>query len=146
MTGTMEAALFWPGSSGQGALPQPESRIRRESRQRVVRMVEHSPFPRAHAGEGRAVAFTRDLSASGICLGVERLEAEGSLLHVTVHGLDGRPSLRSIARVTRCEQDARGRLWLGLSLVDPHPTPAALPKPRLLSVRPTHANGQLATA
>jgi hypothetical protein len=143
---TGDTALLMLDSRGLARALHPGMPTRHESRQKLVRMVEHRPFPRAHAGEGRAVGFTRDLSRSGMCISVERPEALGSLLHLILYGLDGRPTLDSIARVARCERDARGRLWLGLALVDPARAETALPRRRLLAVLPAHAGSRLAVA
>jgi hypothetical protein len=63
------------------------------------------------------VGFTRDCSASGICLGAERPEPVGSLLRVVVRDVDGRPTLESLARVVWCRPCADQSAWLGLSLV-----------------------------
>ncbi len=63
------------------------------------------------------MGFTRDCSASGLCLGAGRPEPVGSLLRVVVRDVDGRPTLDSLARVIWCRSCADESAWLGLSLV-----------------------------
>lgn len=95
---------------------------REEPRERTVRQVEYAPFPRVGANTGTHVAFTRDLSASGMALGVETPLPVGSLLRVVVQQVDGRPGADVVARVAWCREagdDAPGapRAWMGLRRV-----------------------------
>jgi hypothetical protein len=102
---------------------------RREPRPEVVRLVEYAPFPRVSKDSQQRVGYTRaplallsdggeyDENASGMCLGADHAEAEGSLLRVIVRGVDGRPTLDSIARVVWCLPREDGRFWIGLALV-----------------------------
>lgn len=94
--------------------PRDRSSVRGEQRQAIVRVVDYYAFPRVRADHRRRVGFTRDVSAQGMCLGVEVAEPVGSLLRVIVRGVDGRPTLDSIARVSWCAPDHEGFLWLGL--------------------------------
>lgn len=99
-----------------------------EARDRVVRMVEFTPFPRVACDLERRVAFTRDESASGMCLGTDSPEPVGGLLRVIVRGVDGQPTLDCLARVMWCQRRPDGRYWMGLRLVDEA-------RPRMLKVR-----------
>jgi hypothetical protein len=74
------------------------------------------------------VGFTRDLSASGLCLRVDTSERVGSLLRVTLRDVDGRPRLESIARIAWSSPTVDGGYWIGLSLI-------ALGRPRAIPVR-----------
>ena len=88
--------------------------IRREPRRDTVRIVEYARFPRVGPDRGPRIGFTRDISASGMCIGVEEPETVGALLRVAVRDLDGRPSRPSIERVVWCSRDRHGRHWIGL--------------------------------
>ncbi len=96
-------------------LPTPEA-VRNERRRDEVQMVEYAPFPRLGDQRGR-VGFTRDVSESGMCLGVDAPEQAGTLLRVVVRNVDGRTTLDSLARVTWSRSARDGRWWLGLSLL-----------------------------
>ena len=105
---------------------------RREPRQEVVRHVEYCSFPRARSDQRLRVGFTRDLSASGMCLRVDTPERVGSLLRVTLRAVDGRPARESIARIAWASPTSDGGHWIGLSLIAPgrrHPI-AVRRKPR----------------
>jgi hypothetical protein len=91
--------------------------VRRESREDTLRIVEYTRFPRVAVDQGPQVGFTRDLSASGMCLGVDDAEPIGSLLRVMVCGLDGFPSTARVERVVWCSAERDGRYWLGLELI-----------------------------
>lgn len=94
---------------------------RREPRVDVVRIVEYSPFPRMDAAEAPRLAFTRDLSASGMCIGADEPEQTGDLLRVTLRGVDGQPSVTVVDRVVWCSAARDGRWWIGLeSLTEKH--------------------------
>ncbi len=91
--------------------------VRRESREDTLRIVEYTRFPRVAAHQRLQLGFTRDLSASGMCLGVDEAAPIGSLLRVMVCGLDGRPSPARVERVVWCSAERDGRYWLGLELI-----------------------------
>lgn len=100
--------------AGAGSVARP---ARSELREQVIRLVEYAPFPRSSAEQRTRIAFTRDVSPSGLCLGATSAEPVGSLLHVTVRCVDGRPTLETLARVSWCSCDAEGRFLVGLQLV-----------------------------
>jgi hypothetical protein len=90
---------------------------RREPREDTVRVVEYSRYPR-DAGEQRAqLGFTRDLSRSGMCVGVDQAERVGALLKLCVRDVDGRSQEPDIARVVWTKAEWDGRIWLGLELL-----------------------------
>ncbi len=91
---------------------------RREGRERLVRRVEYSRFPRVTADQRERAGFTRDVSASGLCLRAEVEEPTGSLLRLVVRDVDGRPTLESLARVAWRRPTPHGGWWLGLSLLE----------------------------
>ena len=64
--------------------------VRRETRREELRTAEYTPFPRIRAGQRPRLGFTRDVSALGMCLGVDVPEHVGSLIRVEVRRLDGR--------------------------------------------------------
>lgn len=91
---------------------------RREERLSVVRHVEYTPFPRVSMHQRGRLAFTRDLSTSGLCLRVEVPEHVGALLRVAVRGVDGRPARVFIARVVWTAPTVDGAHWAGLVIVE----------------------------
>ena len=100
------------GGDAEGA------RLRREGREQIVRHVEYTAFPRVSAHQRERVGFTRDVSASGMCLRAEAAEPIGSLLRLVTHRLDGRPAEEAIGRVVWCSPTADGAVWLGLSVLE----------------------------
>ena len=94
-----------------------EWRPRRETRERALRIVDYTSFPRTAADGGTRVGFTRDLSPSGMCIGVDDSEEPGALLRVTLLDLAGEPSRCGTWRVVWCTSERDGRYWLGLELV-----------------------------
>ena len=112
--GTGRSSLRVPGQPVDRRLP---AERRREGRETVVRQVEYSPYPRVRMGQRRCLGFTRDVSASGLCLRAEDRPPVGSLLRLVVHDVDGRPALESIGRVAWCNPAADGACWVGLSLL-----------------------------
>ena len=52
---------------------------RREPRERIVRMVEYSAYPRVSRSQRSRVAFTRDESSGGMCLAVDGSEEIGDV-------------------------------------------------------------------
>ena len=97
-----------------------ESRM--ERREETVRRVEYTTFPRVGANTRTRVGFTRNVSASGMALGVDEVLPVGSLVRVVVQAVDGRAEFDAVARVAWC-QEHRGPStgspdgWLGLVLV-----------------------------
>lgn len=94
-----------------------EWRARREPRERTLRIVDYASFPRTAADAGSRVGFTRDLSPSGMCIGVDDAEEPGALLRVTLLDLEGQPSRCGTWRVVWCKNERDGRYWLGLELI-----------------------------
>jgi hypothetical protein len=95
-----------------------ERTTRREERVAVVRHVEYTPFPRVSAHQRGRLAFTRDVSPSGLCLRVEAPECPGALVRVAVRGVDGRPARVAIARVAWSSPTVDGAWWVGLAIVE----------------------------
>jgi len=91
--------------------------LRCEPREDTLRIVEYTCFPRVAVHQRPQLGFTRDLSTSGMCLGVDAAEPIGSLLRLAVCGLDGRPSPARVERVVWCSAERDGRYWLGLELI-----------------------------
>jgi hypothetical protein len=90
-----------------------------------VRPVEYAPFPRSSGEQHERRGFTRDLSASGMCLRVEVPEDVGSLLRIVVADVDGRPALGSLGRVAWSRSAGDGVWHMGLSLVTLRPIQAS---------------------
>jgi hypothetical protein len=93
------------------------STIRREHRTNEVRSAEYTPFPRVSSDQNPRLGFTRDMSALGMCLGVDRPEPVGSLLRVEVRRIDGASMGATVGRVVWCSSAHAGRFWLGLDLM-----------------------------
>ena len=91
--------------------------VRTSRRVATVRLVEFAPFPRVHRDERWQVGFTLDLSSQGACLRTKEAEPVGSLLRVIVRGVDGRPTLDSIARVVWCAHGRFGEVRMGVNLL-----------------------------
>jgi hypothetical protein len=91
--------------------------VRREEREKTVRIVEYSRFPRVSPLQTLRVGFTRDLSAAGMCLGVDVWEPAGSLLRLAIRDVAGRCANAFIGRVVWTAADRSGRFWLGLELL-----------------------------
>jgi hypothetical protein len=108
-----QLALDFGGSASGLARVRP---LRLERREPSVRLVEWAPFPRVSASQRFAVGFTRDVSATGMCLAVDTALPEGTLLRVIVRGVDGRPALDGLARV-RWAREEDGGFCLGLALL-----------------------------
>ncbi len=100
-----------------GEESRPPVRLRSETREDGVRIAEYTGFPRRSSDQGTRVGFTRDFSASGLCLGVDLGENVGALLRVTVRYPDGSPGYTSIQRVVWCSAERDGRFWIGLELL-----------------------------
>jgi hypothetical protein len=82
-----------------------------------MRLVEYAPFPPVHRDERWRAGFTLDLSPLGACLRGEEAAPAGTLLHVVVRSVDGRPSLESIARVVWSARGPSGEARMGLALL-----------------------------
>ena len=102
------------GSCGSSAGSRPLRKARREA---TVRLVQYAPFPRVHRDEQWRAGFTLDLSPAGACLRGEEAAAVGTLLHVIVRSVDGRPSLESIARVVWSVRGREGEARMGVALL-----------------------------
>jgi hypothetical protein len=96
--------------------------VRREQRDELVRIVEYSCFPRVSPQQRQRIGFTRDVSRSGLCLGVDRSEPVGSLLRLSLRDIDGHSSDPRVGRVVWNSSERDGRHWLGLELLTPAPT------------------------
>ncbi len=107
---------------GAPARPLPPGR-RGEARQDVVRIVEYTPFPRSAANQRQRVGFTRDVSDSGLCIGVDHAEPAGGLLRIVLRDLDGSALCDGIARVIWCTRERDGRHWHGLDHLTETPAP-----------------------
>jgi hypothetical protein len=90
---------------------------RKARRIATVRLVEFAPFPRVRRQERWHVGFTLDLSSQGACLRTKETAPIGSLLRVIVRGVDGRPTLDSIARVVWSANGRFGEVRMGLSML-----------------------------
>lgn len=91
---------------------------RAEKREKVVRIVEYSHYPRISRDERRLVAFTRDESRSGLCIVASDPEDEGTLLRVALHSVDGGAALDALAHVVWCQRRPDGRFAMGLALLE----------------------------
>jgi len=139
MHGARQLSLAFGGGEGRSARTL-ESRM--ELRERTVRRVEYAPFPRVGSDTRARVGFTRDVSTSGMALGVDEALPVGSLLRIMVQGVDGRPDFDAVARVAWCRaaSDAPSgspTARLGLSVIAEVrrglarvPRSAAVPVPR----------------
>ncbi|HKJ25533.1 MAG TPA: PilZ domain-containing protein [Myxococcota bacterium] len=112
--------------------PRIESRM--EPREETVRRVEYSAFPRVGDDTATRIGFTRNVSPSGMAIGVEEPLPVGTLLRVLVQRADGKPDFDAVARVAWCHEsraetpaggdaaagpgpDGTPAFWLGLVLV-----------------------------
>jgi len=93
---------------------QPARKARRVA---TVRLVEFAPFPRERRDERWGLGFTLDLSSQGACLRTKEAAPVGSLLRVIVRGVDGRPTLDSIARVVWHRSGRFGEVRMGVSML-----------------------------
>lgn len=114
----MVVQLETTGACALAAARPPYATARSEERIALVRHVEYTPFPRVYARQRGRLAFTRDLSASGLCLRADAPEPVGALLRVSVRGVDGRPVRTAVARVVWTRPTVDGAHWLGLSIVE----------------------------
>lgn len=91
--------------------------VRREERSEKIRIVEYSCFPRVAPQQRPRIAFTRDISPSGLCLSVDHSEPVGSLLRLSLRDIEGRGSDYCVGRVVWSSNETDGRHWLGLELL-----------------------------
>ena len=108
-----QLSLDFEGGGGVTSLRS----VRKARRIATVRLVEFAPFPRARREERWHVGFTLDLSSQGACLRAKETEPVGSLIRVIVRGVDGRPTLDSIARVVWSADGRFGEVRMGLSML-----------------------------
>lgn len=99
--------------------------IRREEREEMVRVIEYSPFPRI-APQQLRVGFSRDLSRSGLCLGIDECEDVGSLLRLSIRDVEGRAGDPRVGRVVWRSETCDGRHWIGVELLTPIMAPRAV--------------------
>jgi hypothetical protein len=104
---TLQATPSRPVASG----------LRREARSETLRIVEYARFPRFSRDQRLQLGFTRDISASGMCLGVDREEEVGALLKLGIRSVDGRDAESVVARVVWSSATGDDRFWIGLQLV-----------------------------
>ncbi len=90
--------------------------MRKELREETLRIVEYARFPRLSAERPR-LGFTRDISRSGLCVGVDEAVDVGALLRLSVRDLEGKTASASVQRVVWCTAERDGRYWLGLELL-----------------------------
>ncbi len=91
---------------------------RHEAREDRVKVVQYCRFPRVCADQRMRTAFTRDVSATGLCVRVDAAEPVGALLRLVPRGVDGEPEPERIGRVAWTRPTADGGRWLGIALLD----------------------------
>ena len=96
---------------------EPHAGRRAEPREARVRIAEYAPFPRGQADEPERLGFTRNVSRGGMCLGVNDPASIGSLIRVSLRGLDGHIERSSVGRVAWCQPARDERFWVGLEVV-----------------------------
>lgn len=106
---------------------------RANPRRQALRLVEYSSFPRMDLDAGRQTGLALNESDSGICIAISTKQEIGSLLRVTVRGIDGRPARDVVARVVWCHDADEGRFRIGVEMLREN-------KPRMMRVR--HENGR----
>jgi len=106
--------------------------LRAEVRTDTIRIVEYAEFPRRAADGGLRMGFTRDISASGVCLGADQPESVGSLLRLGIRALDGSSVDARIGRVAWTTQARDGRHWIGVELLTKAGNPAVSEPPALV--------------
>jgi len=77
---------------------------RKEPREETVRRVEYSAFPRVGSDTATRIGFTRNVSPSGMAIGVAEPLPVGTLLRVLVQRADGRADFDAVARVAWCRE------------------------------------------
>jgi hypothetical protein len=101
---------------------------RTHPRRQALRLVEYSDFPRMDLDAGRQTGLALNESDSGLCIAVSGKQEIGSLLRVTVRGIDGRSARDVVARVVWCRDADEGRFRIGLEMLREN-------KPRMMRVR-----------
>lgn len=99
------------------ATAEEQDRERIEARQRVVHVVEYSPYPRRASSEDRRVAYTQDRSDTGLGLDLPERVEPGELLRVTLRDIDGGIDLDGLARVVWCQETLSGRARAGIAML-----------------------------
>lgn len=106
-----------PPEAARVATAEEKDRERIESRQRVVHVVEYSPYPRRESTEDRRVAYTQDRSETGLGLDLPEPVEPGELLRVTLRDIDGGIDLDGLARVVWCQETVSGRARAGIAML-----------------------------
>jgi len=106
-------------------VPQHSFVDRCEEREEIVRVMEYTHFPRLTHDPLPRIGFTRDVSASGACIGVDSAEPVDALLRVVLRDVDGKAVRLAVARVAWTRRNHDGRYWLGLELVSKRELAAA---------------------
>ena len=88
-----------------------------EIRKDRVKAVQYCRFPRVCTEPQLKTAFTRDVSASGLCVRIEGSEPVGALLRLIPRGVDGEPETERIGRVAWTRPAEDGGRWLGIALL-----------------------------
>ena len=117
---------------------------RADGREDTVQLVHYCRFPRVRSDQSLRAAFTKNVSAEGLCVHVDASEPVGALLRLIPRGVDGEPEAECIGRVAWTRPSADGGTWLGIALLDGARPRALEPaRKRVLSVpadrRPTPA-------
>lgn len=99
------------------ALRALDPETRSERRDRVVHVVEYTPYPRRRASEASQVGFTQDCSNTGLGLDLSEPLRAGDLLRVTLRDIDGGAALDGLARVVWCRLGDVARYRAGLELL-----------------------------
>ena len=102
-------------------IPLGSTGVRVGKRDETIRIVEYSRFPRVAPLQELRIGFTRDVSAAGMCLGVDECEPVGSLLRLSVRDVAGWCADTFIGRVVWTDAERDGRFWLGLELLTEAP-------------------------
>ncbi|MCP5056807.1 MAG: hypothetical protein GY937_08805 [bacterium] len=89
-----------------------------EIREDRVKAVQYCRFPRVCTEPQLKTAFTRDVSASGLCVRIEGSEPVGALLRLIPRGVDGEPEIERIGRVAWTRPAENGGRWVGIALLD----------------------------
>jgi len=88
-----------------------------EPRQRIVHVVEYSHYPRRSAEQKRRVAYTQDLSTTGLGLDLRERVLPGELLRVTLREIDGTVLVDGLARVVWSGDLKNGRARAGVAIL-----------------------------
>jgi hypothetical protein len=88
-----------------------------EPRQRIVHVVEYSRYPRRSVNETQRVAYTQDLSRTGLGLDLREQIAPGELLRVILREIDGTILVDGLARVVWSNDLKDGRSRAGVAIL-----------------------------